>query len=909
MKNYQYILKYNHILDPIPNSGYTGTTDWTNDVGGIAEGWELSSTGGTPSIVVSAGFTGNAQRFVKDSTDEQGLKSYFSIKCNYGNLATLKLRYAANATDWDVWINDVLIGTLSDTSSIPAEIELDFIPNRYSIDKIEIKESGTGSPAEFIIDELRIQLIESDEETLIKNPIGWNDLGITFERNMTYQSILRDFSLSLRFTKKPGAGGTNIETAYYLDGISGSVEIEIYERNPQTNDYDLFYTGILDFHPKRFKNLRDWVEAGIVDSGKLQKFKAREEVNFDLNSVVSADDVAITPFSNQPFDVIFKPIDIYLNLNCSGNYADEIFFSTVSNPPINPPTEYGFPGATWYAPESEAFIKLWVDTIIINEWGEKLQSESGPDFLARSLYIFVNETDSISEITVSEFTVTNNTLKVAMREFSGLDAEQTIYELVANTYDEDDNIITTRTFDTVIKQRTVSTNPYIESIVLDWSGVSGTVYLVPAGGKMTIAIRVTTNALANWDLTSSHYIYGTMDVDLVCVEKSLSIGQTAVKCFHPFEAFTRLIQLMTSETDTAKLFESNYLGRNYGEFVGYAVYGPGASDLITTGWNLRGFPDKAFNVNLRDLFVTFANVHGLGLGYDRVGDFFYIEPVGQFYDSGYFMFDLGEVAKLEKNPYDEAFNSKVASGYNEKGDYEDFQGVNEFNLESEHVLPLPVKNTKAGRGLYNYDSIGMELARRAQYSLNASKDTKYDEKIYIVYTGNGSYTIQGGPDLSGFDGIDQYYNLRYTPRENLIRNANFYKSGLWNHNLLIKFVRAAKDKNIEYTNQNGDLVNEFDDLSGADLQDPALFIPETYEFEAPFTPAILAILNSNPHGYIRFSFDGKNYEGYLLTVESGYYNRKAQYKLLAKEPTYGDNYIFEDDLNYVFEDTNNDTFD
>lgn len=907
MKNYKYILKYDHILTSIPNSDWSDTTDWTNDVGGLAEGWELSEASGTPAVVVSTGFTGNAQRFIKDSTAEQGLKSYFDIKCNDGNSVKLKLRYSANLTDWDVYINDYLIGTLPDTSSIPADIELSFIPNRYTLNKIEIKESGTGSPAEFIIDEIRFQLIDSDEETLTKNPVGWNELGITFERNMTYQSVLRNFSLSLRFTKKPGAGGANIETVYYIDGISGSVEIEIYERNPQTNDYDIFYTGILDFNPDRFKNLKSWVEAGIIDSGKLQKFKAREEVNFDLNSEISADDIAITPFSNQPADIIFKPIDIYLNLDCSGNYEDEFFFSQDSNPPVNPPTEYGLPG-TWYIPGSEAYIKLYADVIRINEWGDKFQSESGPDFLERSLYIYVNETDSLSEITVKEFTVTGNTLKVAMREFSGLDAEQTIYELIADTYDEDDNIIVSRSFDTVIKQKSVPGNPEIDTIVLDWSDVTGTVYSVPAGGKMTIAVKVTTNDQSNWDLTSSHYVYGSMDVDLYLVEKSLSIGQTAVECYYPFEAFTRLIQLMTSETDTAKLFESNYLGRNYGEFVGYAVYGPGASDVITTGWNLRGFPDKAFNVNLRNLFITFANVHGLGLGYDRTNDLFYIEPIGQFYDSGYFMFDLGEVASLEKSGYKEAFNSKVASGYNEKGDYEDFQGVNEFNLESEHVLPLPVKKTKAGRGLYNYDSIGMELARRYQYYLNASKDTKYDENIYIVKTG-ASFTIQGGDDLSGFDGIDQYYNLAYTPRENLIRNAGFYKSGLWNHELLIKFVKAAKDKNIEYTNQNGYLVNEFDDLSSDDLQDPALFIPEVYEFEAPFTPDMLAILNSNPHGYIRFSFDGRNYEGYLLTVESGYYNRKANYKLIAKEPTFGDNFIFEDDLNFVFEDENNHVFD
>ncbi len=907
MKNYKYILKYDHILTSIPNSGGPDATDWINDVGGLAEGWEQIGTFGSPSIITSAGFTGNAQRYYKSSIAEQGLKSYFEIKCQPGKLITLKLRYAANATDWSVYVNDAFIGTLPDTGSIPDDIELPFTPNRYSLDKIEIKETGSGYPSEIIVDEMYFQLIDSDEETLTKNPIGWNDLGISFIRNEVYQSILRSFSLSLKFTKISGAGGANIEAIYYMDGISANIGIEIYQLNPQTNDYDLFYTGILDFNPDRFTIKRDWIEVGIIDSGKLQNFKAREEINFDLNSEVSADDVPITPFVNAPVDIIFKPINIYLKVQSSGNYQDEFFFSNDSNPPVNPPTDYGLPG-TWFTPGSVANIKYWAEVININEIGDRFKSSSGPEFDSRSLYVYSNDTDFDAIIMINEFDILSNSLTVEMREFAGLYSEQTIYNLIGRTYDKDSNTLIERIFDTVIKQQTGGPILQIESIILDGSAIKGTSYLVPPDGGMTITIEVTTNTIANWDITASHYIHGAIEAELNITEISNSIGQTAVECFYPFEAFTRLIQLMTSETDTAKLFESNYLGRNYGEFVGYGVYGPGASDAITTGWNLRNFPDKAFNVNFKDLFLTFSNVHGLGLGYDRVNDLFYIEPIGQFYDSGYFMFDLGEVAELDKNPYKEAFNSKIASGYDEKGEYEDFQGINEFNLESEHSLPLPIKKTSAGRGIYNYDSIGMELARRYQYAFNASKDTKYDDNIYVVKTGAG-YTIQGAPDVSGFDGIEQYYNLAYTPRENLIRNAGFYKSGLWNHELLIKFVRAVKDKNISYTNQNGSLVNEFDDLSGEDLQDPALYVPEQYEFDAPFTPAMLAILNTNPHGYITFSFNGQNYEGYLLTVESGYYNRKASYKLLAKQLTYGDNFIFEDELNFVLEDENNHVFD
>lgn len=906
MKNYQYKLIYAHISDPVPNSGDPRTTDWTNPSGGIGEFWEYyGEPGATPLIVNVTGFTGDVQQLTKSSSLEQGLQTNFSINCRSQNLAKLILKYRADA-EWNVYVNDILIGSLPINTGLPVDIELPFTPNEDELYRLRISQDGD-SGALFQIDELQFQFIDSTEEILTKNPVGWDDLGLSFIRNEIYHSVFRSYSLSLRFVKKPGGGGSNLQTAFYMDSISANVAIEISERDPQTNDYIPFYEGIIDFNPDRFDDARDWVEAGIIDSGKVQKFKAREEINFDVKSEISADNIAIDPFTAAPVDIIFTPIDIYLKLQTSGNFEDEFFFSTVAIPPTNPPTDYGLPG-TWFTPESIANIKYWAETIDINEIGSRFQSEGGPGFAERSLYVYINDTVSNSIIYIDKFNVLSNALEVAMREFSGLNLEQSIYKLLARTYDSDDNPLIEQVFDTVTKQKSGGGNPQTESIVFDTSGIEGSFFTVPPDGKFTITIEATTNEASNWDLTSSHYVSGAYEVELNLTEISVSVGQTFVECFFPFEVFTRLIQLMTSETDTAKLFESNYIGRTNSEFVTYGVNGPGALDAVTTGWNLRDFPDRAFNVNLRDIFSAFFNVHSLGFGYDRINDVFYLEPIDQFYDSGYFMFDLGDVDELHSKPYKEILDSKINSGYSENGEYEDFQGVNEFNLQSEHSQVLPTKQTKEARSPLNYDSIGMELTRREQYSSNASKDTKFDENIFIVRTAYG-YTYKGAPDLDGFEGIGSYYNVLYTPRENLIRSAGFYKSALWNHELRIKFIKAIKDVDIQYTNQNGDLVNEFDDLTGSDLIKNALFVPIVDELEGKFTPEMVSILNTNPHGFVRYRFDNRQYEGFLLTVEGSPYQRKGTYKFLRKQPTIGDNFIFEDDDNFVMESEMNHVFD
>lgn len=739
-------------------------------------------------------------------------------------------------------------------------------------------------------------------ETLNVNPINWDQLSLTFARSEIYNSVLRSFTLSLRFTKIPGAGGKNIIDSYNEKGISASVDIQIKEYNTQTGDYDPLYIGILDFNPDRFQIERDWIEIGILDADKLQKFKAREEINFDINKTVSADEISVDPFLNSPKEIVFKPIDIFLKVVSTGNYEDEFYFSTNPNPP-------GAPIGTHYSPGSTVNIKYYADDVEINEIGSRFGSTSGPDASERTLFIYNNSTESDATIIINDFSILSNSMKIDMREFSGLNIEESILKLLARTYDENDDILVTEIVDTVTKQRIPGpTNPQTSSIVFDASVLPGGFFAVPPGGKFSIIIETTTNDISSWDITSSHRIYGSMDVVVDITEKSLSVGQTISKSYFPFEAFSRLIQLITSEIDDQKLFYSVFFGRTDSEFITYPINGPGALDAITTAWNLRTFPNRAFNLNLSDLFQTFNSIYGLGLGYDRINDRFYIEPVANFYRSDLFLYDLGEVSDLVIKPHKESFNSKIDSGYSEKGDYEDFQGVNEYNLESEHSTVLPVKQTKAGRAKYNADSIGIELTRRQQYTTDASKDTKQDDKIYIVRT-DGSYTIQNGLDVSGFEGINQYYNIKLTPRENMIRHAGLIKSSLWLHDLRIKFIKAKKDINISYTNQNSDPVNEFDDLIENDLIDPQIYVPEVYEFSSIVNSEIINILNSNPHGYFKFLFDGIEYHGFILTVETGYYDRKANYTLLAKEVTTGDNYIFENEDNYVFEDGNNYMFD
>jgi hypothetical protein len=96
-----------------------------------------------------------------------------------------------------------------------------------------------------------------------------------------------------------------------------------------------------------------------------------------------------------------------------------------------------------------------------------------------------------------------------------------------------------------------------------------------------------------------------------------------------------------------------------------------------------------------------------------------------------------------------------------------------------------------------------------------------------------------------------------------------------------------------------DSVSEFSDVPVSILNESALFRPELYNFKSFIDAEKIQILNTNPHGYITFTFNRVNYEGFLNNVQSGDYNYDATYELTAKEI----------DTNIPFEFENGDPFD
>ena len=729
-------------------------------------------------------------------------------------------------------------------------------------------------------------------ETLTVNPDGWSRNGRLWKRHRVYHGVFQSYTVdSYRFARGEGGGGEFIISAYDAEDIKAEVLVSVYNRNPQTDDFDLTYTGKLYFDPDKFKVERDFVEIGFVQTGLIQDFINRDELDVDITTTTSIDGDTVTAATVT--NITFPGVDIFRIAQTSGNFNYNFYFS-LQNLCGTSFERQGICDSEWVQAGNEVQMKYYANTITINELGDSFQATTGPANAIRSLYLYENPTTEAVVITFDLVDVTSNSLTVTY--YSGGGLHQMFVNFFAIVYDSDNNVISTNQIDTkTFTNASGVGDPYSIPLGINPELLNGLVFSVPSEGKLAVYMQFTSTpySIPEWQIPGFVMVRGTCSLKIDITEKSFGSASKALPCYRFKEAMKQILKLISGENDP--------ITSSYFDFY--------TNDIVISGWNLREFPNKPFTVNFRALYDTIFSLRNLGVGYDRENNKITVESLSHYYDTSFYIADLGEVANLVITPYKPAYYNSIKAGSENEGNYEELNGANEFNVVSDWVTDQPVSEIANLRAKYNTDTVGIELARRKTYTTYASEDTDQDDLIFVAYEQMGS-VYQGGTNLSGFKGIEQYYNLKYTPRECLIRHGNLIKSMYWREtDFKIRFSKSKKAVNIKYTNQNGDLVNEFDPINASELTDDKLIIPKYYEFDGIFNEEIADNLELNPHGLIIFTFDGLDYAGFVDEVQTQDYDRQAKYKLIAYEATSGELMQFEDGTQATFEDGENIEFD
>lgn len=680
-------------------------------------------------------------------------------------------------------------------------------------------------------------------------PGGWEEVTRTYKRSDLYHGVFFIDNSPQRFFKVNGnldeGGYQYIIDAYEAEGIKAVIEYKRERLNTFTDDYEDDFTGLMQLTPKSGFTINiteRFIEATIIDSGKIQSFTANDSKNISLDSTTAINGTAITAFVNSPIECSYPKIDIYLYaLTTGGTDLIDRIVTIV-----------------------ESIDTFFSYSATFNYVGDRLGISGSAD-------TYTNTTD---EDIVLQFTAEgtySGQFEYIVNDVSNFASVN--QKLIAEIYDSDDILVETITYWEEADSRSSLPATYQHNYSGSFSDSRDITIL--AGGKMQF--KCVTNTITLQNITMRYNLDTDYDpVNFIEYYEGADTSQELT--WYPHELAQRAIQIMTGETDTSKLLYAEIFGRTDSEFQTYLVNGALSRIGSIGGRVLRRIKNSTTIINFRDWFKSIDMIGNIALYYEKTNDrFIIVEKESVYKDTE--ILDIGTVSNLSKTLDKKYYYSQLLTGMREKGEYEKIQGILEEHISSEHSISMPVNDKLDLRTPYNLDPIGIELQRRSKTGEDGLKDTKQDEKVFLTEFDETDVAITN-EDIGGFDGyigIEERYNGNYTVRKNILKQGNWLSSIFFKEPSTsgIKFETNTKDLNISY---NGTFEQDF--ILKTELGTP-LYYPEIYEFESTANYETITQLNADPHGYIKFNDEnGDIYYGYILLAEIKEYKGKAKYKLL-----------------------------
>ena len=126
----------------------------------------------------------------------------------------------------------------------------------------------------FYVDSNGVVQSTATKTELPQAPKGWDGQTLVWERGFEWYGVFTNYSNPLQFVND---GAKILKDRYYSQGIEAECQllIEKHTNEVSTWGYQEYYKGDIDF--SRFKDMKDFVEVSIMESGFLAKLKANEQ--------------------------------------------------------------------------------------------------------------------------------------------------------------------------------------------------------------------------------------------------------------------------------------------------------------------------------------------------------------------------------------------------------------------------------------------------------------------------------------------------------------------------------------------------------------------------------------------------------------------------------------------------------
>jgi len=301
------------------------------------------------------------------------------------------------------------------------------------------------------------------------------------------------------------------------------------------------------------------------------------------------------------------------------------------------------------------------------------------------------------------------------------------------------------------------------------------------------------------------------------------------------------------------------------------------------GDRIRGFQNQHV-VSFRNLFRSLSSIYCYGLGFNYSTNKFYLAPKSEFYKKE-LLFEFGEVSNFKESINAKAYFPQINTGY-PKSSFERFNGTNEYNCSMSFSSPTQIKSTVDISSSFSASSVEAEFLRRYNITRYGKTDTRHDQTTYVFECEDidGDKKIkQNGSGTTGFDGIEKFYNISISPRENLKRWLNYLLTTLhlYPSTKFFKFLSKDKQNIVQNSSLFGTGVKDIDDITTELVGKEEIFVPKFYDFDYIFTKEIQDAIELDPHRYYKFYIYGVAKYGEIEVVQTKENNDTAHYKLKA----------------------------
>ena len=701
---------------------------------------------------------------------------------------------------------------------------------------------------------------------LQRAPEGWQEYEIIFERGFTYYGLFTSFTTPLKFLKDGAAILRHIKYTY---GIEYKIELLVEQLDHSDWTYSTLFRGDIDM--SKTQDEFDYLVVPIIEGGFVEKLKSRAE----------------TPYTYELWNNTDKKWIEHDGIEMEAKLSWSNGSTTGVEMPSNGFDE--FPLWGYYDTEGTNFDQVFYDVSLTPSVQRQVlrnNSSSSIDYLIKIRGTYVISTNvsfgGNGYLTIRVIEYDTNGTFVAVHDL-WITASPIVGAGVStgNTYAVD-----------ISETVTIATGNQIAitHILSDSAGSAGTAF---------------TNG--SWATTSV-----TADLDIIFNNRYETTYVPALKASKVFELLMNSIS-EDAITVTSTLLTTTLNNEHY----------------LSSGDGIRGLVNATFTTTFADFYKWVNSKFGCALYYDRAANTVYLEAKSVVFNKTMNpSYTITSVDDFKCIPFTEEAFTNLSIGsrnfdYDAKGvdSNEVTNGRDEWNLTSKYLTTFTRLSgaSKEYVSPYRDDVHGIEQVR-ANLSGKELADASSDGEIFVLHceaSSSGSYTPPFFPSLTedlhslfrtalnptagasywqinNIFSPESAYNIFYSSARCLFRNGDYLRSIFKMVDTSLFYYKGSGKVNTngsQMSTEEGavpDIINEDDDVvvSGLCDNDAVLFQPFIFEFNTREPIDLYHTINNNPFDYIRFTFKGNTYDGYILKATSKPSLRgETGFRLLATHDT------------------------